>query len=134
METKKRNELISVLLLLICILVLAAYYFMPEELMKPVEFLFGIPLGNLTTAIGIIAASLLTFYIPGNENRFVIQKKLLFVFSILWLPFSILLSGNVNIGFDDASQIEMRIWLVYTAFTIISIFILLLLLRLRKGS
>lgn len=134
MEKKKQNELISVLLLFICILVLASYYFVPELLMKPIGFLFGIPIGNLITAIGFIAASLLTFYMPGSENRYSLQKNILLVLSILWLPVSIFLSGNVNIGFDRDSQTEMQIWLVYTIFTALSIFILLILLRIRKHS
>ncbi len=134
MGKEDQNIWTGALLLLICILVIVSYIFIPEQLMIPINILFGIPLGNLITAIGFISASLFTFYMPGSKERFRLQKYILLILTIFWLPVSIFLSGNVYIGFNNDTQSEMRIWLIYTVFTGISIFILILLLRFSGKS
>ena len=91
----------------------------------------NIPLGNLTTWIGMIALPL-TFYYgikglrePGNKTERILSfvLKALILLAILWVPISYLLAGNMSNSFSNTpefrgGQLAMRIFWINTYVTV----------------
>lgn len=101
----------------------------------------GIPLGNITTWLGIISIPILilfshkSFY--NSDTTFLSFSnvlKALILLSVFWLPICYLLAGNFNFSFTEKAefqggQLASRIFWYFTYFIVVAPIVLFLIQR-----
>jgi hypothetical protein len=70
-----------------------------------------IPLGNVIAALCFILPSFGVKFFMNDIERYKTLRKISFITSCLWLPFSMILSGNLQLTFDDYN---FEIWVLFS--------------------
>lgn len=80
----------------------------------------GLPFGNGLTAIGLISAAVVALILSKKESLLRWAATASVVFSILWLPVSIGLAGNLSLNFQGGRG---SVWLPYSLITFVFVLI-----------
>ena len=107
------------LLLSLCILISSGYLLFSGSAWLSLNLVSSLPLGNLLAAFCLIVPSLLYFVMQRNW-----LSKSVLLCTILWLPASMLLAGNLQLRFDEQN---FAVWIGATG--ILSLTIVLLYLQ-----
>ena len=142
MKTHKMNNSLIWFFILLSVVIFTIYLLVSgSELMTvALDNSDTIPLGSFITWAGIIAMPLMIYCgvkelrQPNNELNKTLSKllKLIIIISILWLPISYLLAGNIAFNFStihsfQGGPIAMKLfWIFSYGLTISSITILVL--------
>ncbi|HFB65102.1 MAG TPA: hypothetical protein ENJ60_06120 [Aeromonadales bacterium] len=84
-----------------------------------ISFLWNIPLGNILAYLALLSSTVFTLLITSKKTKLFILAKIDLVLSILWLPVSILASGNVKVSFSSQSPLSSDYWYSYTAIIVL---------------
>jgi len=117
---------LNTLLIAIAIASFGALFFAPEHLVR--YRISGLPILNAITAIGLCTASAAAIRLSPRGSIHEALSVAALIASILWLPLSIGLAGNLMLNFSGA-QGDRWIWMNIFTFPIVLITFVWALLR-----
>ena len=117
---------INLLLIATAITSFGALFFAPEYLVR--YRISGLPILNAITAIGLCTASAAAIRLSSRGSVHEALSVAAFIGSILWLPLSIGLAGNLNLNFSGTRG-DTWIWMNLFTFPIVLITFVWALLR-----
>jgi hypothetical protein len=129
----KKIKLLVLVIFVACLFIL---FFKSEWLVFALLIKPAVPLGTLIFWLLLVSYSLLlNSLLPDNSGIRVIKiskclLNYLLYLSIFWGIFSYLLSGNW--AFNFTNKINFTIWIIYTALIIISPFVVLIYIYIRR--
>ena len=91
----------------------------------------GLPFGNGLTAVGLISAAVVALVLSKSETLLRWAAIASVVFSILWLPVSIGLAGNLSLNFQDDRGL---VWLPYSLITFVFVLLSMLWAIVQSGK
>ena len=83
----------------------------------------GLPVGNALTATGLCSAAIVAFLLSNPKTILRWAAIVAIVLSLLWLPISIGLAGNLSLNFEGADGL---VWSRYTFVTLVFVLMALL--------
>lgn len=80
----------------------------------------GMPVGNVLTAIALVAPALAAVLLSRAGSRCRQMAKLALVGAVLWLPLSVVLAGNVQLNFSGSRGAA---WLALSLLTLVVVMV-----------
>jgi hypothetical protein len=117
---KRYRKIVIVILLLLAIFAFASLVTGAEYLQ--ILLLGGLPLGNVLTAVGLCSASWAAYLLAEGQGVFRCIALVALVVSLVWLPVSITLAGNLALNFSGDLG---SVWLVVSACLLLSVLFIL---------
>ncbi len=106
------KKLILILIIAICLYLLITG---SDLLETNISFLWNVPLGNILAYLALLSSTVLTLLLTSKITILFILAKIDLMLAILWLPVSILASGNVKLSFSSQSPLSSDYWYSFTA-------------------